>query len=180
MSKHLMLDLETLDTAPTSCFTQIGWAVFDWAENDVQESGLICIDANDAHVKWGLTISWETLRWWMQQSQVARTNMCQPGIPLKEALLKLAACQNWKSLDGVWSHGASFDIPILDHAWRKVMGGFSPWHHKQVRDTRTIFALTSPVWPNQDGQGHCADADAINQAKALQSCYPRLRKLIPS
>lgn len=178
MSKHLMIDLETLDKKTTAAFPQIGWALFDWSGFDVQARGLIRVDVDDAINNYGLTMDWDTMKWWLQQDAMARDSLCQPGELLRDALANFGNMPEipWTELDGVWSHGACFDLPILDHAYRKVFYKAPPWHHKQARDTRTVFALVEPVWPAK-ANNHCADQDAVNQVIALQSCYTKLKKI---
>lgn len=63
----------------------------------------------------------------------------------------------------VWSHGASFDIPLLDVAARRV-NTVLPWRHLNVRDTRTLVALYPNVKRVIPTLKHCAKADAIAQA----------------
>jgi hypothetical protein len=162
--RHIMLDLETLGTSSQAVITQIGGCVFqpcakDWNIGSFQYyiDPQSCLDV-------GLKMDWSTIQWWLKQSEEARAGFQGTTMSLREALgiLKQAS---WKDMRGVWSHGLTFDLPILEHAF-KACDMKVPWHFKAARDTRTLFWLTNPVWPDNPVK-HSAKHDAIAQAGAV-------------
>lgn len=178
-----MIDLETCSTLPTAAFSQIGFCVFDPYDlgETFKEAGNIFVDVQDC-MNHGLTVDWDTMRWWSRQSDEARKAMFgDQGDSLREALGILAHfIMEEHNVQYVWSHGASFDIPILHNAYSKFASEplDVPWAYKQVRDTRTAFDLSSPVWPQGDARctpKHNAQADAVNQARALSTSLQKLQ-----
>lgn len=172
-----MIDLETLDTRPTAVFQQVGWCLFELESDKIFGQGLIYVDVQSA-LDIGLTMDWETIKFWLNQREKPRLNLLEPGITIHHALFALRGIlepPDWLALDGVWSHGASFDIPILHNAWDKALKNRPPWSHKQVRDTRTLFMLSPATeWHGEEDEKHFADKDAVMQAKQLQGSFKRL------
>jgi hypothetical protein len=75
-----------------------------------------------------------------------------------------------------WSHGAPFDIVVMEHAWRQL-GQLPPWPFWDVRDTRTLFDVTGVSL--KDGNHvttHKAVEDAERQAIVVQQAYMKLMK----
>jgi hypothetical protein len=73
----------------------------------------------------------------------------------------------------VWSHGAGFDVIILEWYFRKI-GKAIPWSFWEVRDTRTIFDLG--INPNRPPVlKHHALEDAWNQAVGVQNVFKTIR-----
>lgn len=72
MTYHMMLDLETLGDAFDAAIVQIGAVAFDpWDKAAPTRHIEITVDAHDAIVQGG-SVSGNTLRWWMRQSEEAR------------------------------------------------------------------------------------------------------------
>lgn len=132
-----------------------------------------------------------TVQWWSEQSDEAQAAFVDP-VDLKVALGKFS---NWlcdlvsapyTTSHGhtgitIWSHGASFDPPILAAAYEAV-GQIVPWHYRAPRDTRTLFDVAGiddhSAWlaqhPGPLGVSHHALDDAICQARAVCAAYARL------
>ena len=73
----------------------------------------------------------------------------------------------------VWSHGAGFDVIILEWYFRKIEKAI-PWSFWEVRDTRTLFDIG--INPNRATvTAHNALADAVDQAQGVQKIYRTLR-----
>lgn len=110
-------------------------------------------------------MQWDTIKWWLGQEEAARKHFqSEETISIKQALGNLAAA-DWKSIKGLWAHGVTFDVTILDNAFKRC-GMKTPWHFKLARDTRTLFWLEKPVWPDNPVK-HSAEQDAIAQAGAV-------------
>lgn len=125
-----------------------------------------------------------TVQWWNDQSAEAKGAFIDPV----DLSLALARFSDW--LTGglqqpselrLWSHGASFDPPILEAAYHAV-GQVVPWHYRSPRDTRTAFDLVGiedhTKWLKQFATPgevyHHALDDAIVQARAICAAYAAL------
>jgi len=176
MNTDIMIDLETLDVLPTATILSIGAVKFDPFGMDVEEPTAIKfytrIDV-DSCDRLGATVSQSTLDWWANQSAAAQEEAFNPEdrIDIVNAMDQLYKfCWGAKR---VWSHGAGFDITILEWYFRKV-GKAIPWSFWEVRDTRTIFDVG--INPNRPPVlAHHALEDAWNQAVGVQNVYRALR-----
>lgn len=168
----VMIDLETLDILPTAAIVSIGAVLFSPAAGVLGKEFYTKVDMRSC-VAVGMTLDPSTISWWMGQSDAARAVFA--GDDRKRITDALADFVAWLP-DGarLWSHGASFDLPILEHAMRKV--GFLPkWSFRDHRDTRTAYAMAK-VDPKKfyDGTAHNALDDAKSQARAVCAAYQRL------
>lgn len=176
MNTDIMIDLETLDVLPTATILTIGAVKFDPFGDDVNEPSAekfyVKVDV-DSCDKIGSTVSQATLDWWANQSQEAQNEAFDPNgrISIEDAMHQLYKfCWGAKR---VWSHGASFDVVICEHLFRK-MGKAIPWSFWEVRDTRTLFDIG--INPNRPPVlKHHALEDAWNQAVGVQNVYKTLR-----
>jgi DNA polymerase III epsilon subunit-like protein len=172
----VMIDLETLDVTPTATILTIGAVKFDPFGDDVNEPSCeklylrVDVDSCD---KYGGTVSQSTLDWWAVQSKEAQEEAFDPTgrIDITDAMNQLYKfCWGGKR---VWSHGAAFDIVILEHYFRKV-GKAIPWQFWEVRCTRTLFDIgIDPKRPPV--LKHHALEDAWNQAVGVQNVFKALR-----
>lgn len=172
----VMIDLETLDVTPTATILTIGAVRFDPFGDDVREPSsdklYIKVDI-DSCDKYGGTVSQSTLDWWAQQSQEAQEEAFNPDgrIDIAEAMNRLYKF-SWGA-KRVWSHGATFDIPICEFYFRKV-GKAIPWQFWEARCTRTLFDIG--INPNRPPVlKHHALEDAWNQAVGVQNVLKSLR-----
>ena len=173
---NVMIDLETLATSPNAAILTIGAVKFDPFGDDVNEPDCeklylkVDLDSCD---KLELTVSQDTLAWWAQQSKEAQDEAFSTDgrIDISDAINQLYKfCWGAKR---VWSHGAGFDVIILEHVFRKV-GKAVPWRFWEVRDTRTLFDLG--IDPNRPPVlKHHALEDAWNQAVGVQNIFRTLR-----
>lgn len=180
MTRHIMVDLETMSTGPGAAILQIGAVTFDPASDYIDVNGGFEKNVSlDSCIRAGLTIDESTLAWWMQQSAIARAAVMAEPRPLREVLSYLTAWLgfvNFQEPDiAIWSHGLAFDVPILENAYR-ALGFRAPWNHRVGRDTRTLFWLAAERgWsaPNHV-VAHTGLADAVAQAQDVQSAYRAL------
>lgn len=179
MSRHVMIDLETLGTGPRSVVTQLGWALFD-GEAEVEgvlSSGRYDLDPQ-GQLDAGRVVDWATIQWWLTQDEGARKAMATKGarMSVKEALSAFErAIPSWHTIDGVWGHGATFDISLMQSLLDDVKRR-EPWSFRAVRDTRTLFAFAPETsWPVNPVK-HDAEQDAKAQAVAVQRALRALRE----
>jgi hypothetical protein len=176
MNTDIMIDLETLDVLPSATILTIGAVKFDPFGEEVNDPKMekfyvrVDIDSCD---RIGATVSQATLDWWANQTAAAQADAFDPNnrIPIEEAMTKLYKfCWGAKR---VWSHGAGFDVIILEWYFRKIEKAI-PWSFWEVRDTRTLFDLG--INPNRASvTAHNALADAVDQAQGVQKIYRTLR-----
>jgi hypothetical protein len=109
----------------------------------------------------------------MMQSEEARKRLfcSETACDIQQALTDFS---RWYKAMCIWSHGASFDVPMLEEAYLKC-GLRVPWHYKSVRDTRTLFWIREPEWPNNPNK-HDALEDARAQAVAVCSSLRRMKE----
>lgn len=171
----LMIDLETLGKTPGSVITQIGLVSFntegdltDMAANQIQVDVQSSLDA-------GLTMDWDTIRWWMQQEDKAREQMVLGGMPLGEAI---SLVNNYirenhdfvgdtRSLKRVWGYASTFDIVLLQSAARAV-GEDLLWTYQEETCLRTLAKRFPKVERPEPEVKHIASFDAIAQARWAQ------------
>jgi hypothetical protein len=135
--------------------------------------------------KYNLTRDPQTVKWWNDQSDEAKASFANP-VDLAAALESfrdwLEPIQYGANAEGedirLWSHGPSFDPPILAAAYA-ACGLSVPWHYRAPRDTRTALELAGMdphkgLEPFNTGTHHNALDDAICQARAVCEAYRRL------
>ncbi len=178
--QHVMIDLETLGTTPDSIILSIGACRFDLDSDKIDDAAFYTSIAPAEQQKLGRTFSDDTLVWWMQQPAEARAVFGEPKESLQSALTDLA---DWFAVTGakfIWSNGASFDIPMLNHAYK----GFdleSPWEfydERCLRTFKTLPGMKDLKVPN--ALKHNALQDAIAQAKLAQAIQARLTSWTPT
>jgi DNA polymerase III epsilon subunit-like protein len=172
----LMIDLETLDVTPTASILTIGAVRFEPFGDEINESTCtklyIKVDL-DSCDRYGGTVSPSTIDWWASQSKEAQDEAFDPTgrVPIEEAMNQLYKFA-WGA-KRVWSHGATFDIPICEFYFRKV-GKAIPWQFWEARCTRTIFDIG--INPNRPPVlKHHALEDAWNQAVGVQNVFKALQ-----
>ena len=172
----VMIDLETLDVTPTATILTIGAVKFDPFGDEVNNPDCdklylkVDIDSCDHY---GGTVSPSTVEWWAGQSAEAQEAAFDPTdrVSVEDAMNRLYKfCWGGKR---VWSHGAAFDVVILENYFRKV-GKAIPWQFWEVRCTRTLFDIG--INPNRPPVlKHHALEDAWNQAVGVQNVLNTLR-----
>ena len=170
----LMIDLETLGIRPGSIIASIGAAEFDAETGEIGR--LFSANVNlDSAERAGLTMDVSTVKWWMKQTDQAReTTFTRGDKSIDLALLELSQFARSVSPSRIWAHSPSFDLVLLEAAYRIIKLPFPlPFH--QARDTRTIFDLAG-IKPEKPGIAHNALDDATAQASAVIAAYRVLGK----
>ncbi|OXE37514.1 MAG: hypothetical protein CGW95_00960 [Phenylobacterium zucineum] len=166
----IMLDLETLGTRPGSAIVALAAVHFEPYDNQLGSF----IAGSISPVQPKMRIEGSTVQWWMGQSERAREETF-PDNPtwasIEEALDAFTAFYDGSPL---WSHGAAFDIVLLEAAYHRH-GRRTPWSYRDIRDTRTLYALRPNVKPPFLGTQHNALDDACHQAKWVQSVMREIK-----
>ena len=178
MANDIMLDIESLDTSPYCVILTIGAVRFDPKGNGVVEKLELRPTIEDQTEQYGRLINDDTVRWWSQQSQAAQDEaMGDHGrMSLKDCMeILYQFCWNRRA---VWSHGAPFDVVVMETAMRQTLTDRPnpiPWPFYTVRDTRTLFEIAGVKL--KDGghvTSHKAVEDAERQAIVVQQAYKKL------
>lgn len=181
------LDLETLGTDPGSVVTQIGAVAFNANDTQAAKSGtLIRIDPQSA-LDAGMKVSWATLKWWMNQSEAARSSTVSAenihklgtalitfGDWLMEETVLGSKDPDERAQFRIWGYGCSFDCVLIEEAFRYANLPV-PWSFRSHYDLRTLKKLCEALprmtpmfnWPKPEVE-HDALSDAFAQAEAIQ------------
>ena len=176
--RHLMLDIETLDTNITAAIVAVGAVCFDpRSDKLLKQHEFHCTISRYSNEKWGRTESKATLLWWAQQSEEAKRAVFG-GHPLglSQGLSEFTRWVNClrPKCTRVWAKSPDFDCKIMQDACSelRIMWPFKFWESRCVR---TIMDLAYPEgdFPhiNVDGPKHDALSDARLQAKQVQHAY---------
>lgn len=181
MKNHVMIDLETLGTVSGSVIVSIGACLFD-IEKDYKANNLADLNDNDlfeanidieSSIEMGFTTDEDTLKWWSQQKSEVMEEFLKNTQPLTKVLNDFKLwCEN-KNVKYSWSHGAAFDIAMLEFAFKKCKLE-TPWKFWDVRDTRTTlwFAYGNELSKTDDfGDKHNALHDTLAQVFRIQKAY---------
>lgn len=171
MAIHAMIDIETLDTAPTATILSVGAVKFNPFTSDEPYAKILWRPGVNEQLKAGRTVSDSTLEFWSKQDAHIRdtTFTDENRIPVIEFFKQLN--RYLVGVDKIWCHGPQFDMVIIEdlYAQNKHHRGWAFW---QVCDSRTIFNMM-PKDPRKDIQQdlHSADDDAYWQAVSVQKTY---------
>lgn len=173
-------DLETLSTNGDAAILSIGATAFNRDTGEIGPAFYIEVDVDDA-IRHG-HVSGSTLAWWMSQSAEAKTVFSTA--PESKSLLPTAMRQLAEFVTGVggpdvrvWGNGSSFDVSILETAFRKTQSWAPmPWEFWNIRDMRTIVDVAREVGFDTRrvpfvGVAHNAGADATHQAKVISAAW---------
>jgi len=181
---HMMLDLETWGTGARAVIIEAAAVDFDPTGTLL---GDIPVPADcfytpvdpQSCMNLGMEVDADTIYWWLKQDDGLRGRiLTSHNVMVNVAAFKfLDSLNEWiKShrIKYVWSHGATFDIPILMEYYRRLRRKL-PFDHHDCRDTRTLFAMTDidpEKWKEvtRREKKHHPLHDAWAQARAVQYC----------
>lgn len=149
--KHLVLDLETLDTTPTSVILSLGCSLFSFEkeENDFRyyvENGFYVKIDPVSQIKSGRSTSKGTIAWWRNQGKEAQTVLMphknDKSLPEALKLFREYLNQNEYNLKKsyCWSRGTYFDWPIVENAHLQYNLPL-PYNGWKIRDIRTAIDI---------------------------------------
>lgn len=180
--KHIMLDLETLDSCPTAVVLSIGAVAFDPYSTALGDRFYVELtDDIAAQQSRGRTISGGTVKWWMQQDVLATQVFATPpmeGVERVDTFDALDRFGRFVAANGddeveLWGNGADFDNIVLGSLY-DAFGVRKPWSYRRNRCYRTMKNLG--IGPRKaqimhEGVAHNALDDAITQARHLQEIF---------
>lgn len=163
--RHLMLDIETIDSGPEAAVVAIGARVFTL--NGPEKGFEVFIDPTKA-ARIG-TLGADTLAWWSKQESYGTvfSGKAEPA----DAFHRFAEFCKEQKVEYVWANSPSFDCVITRHLAKQVDQRY-PFHYRAERDCRTLFALgralgvdCEDLWKNPDRRAHLPLDDATTQAE---------------
>lgn len=176
MTTDIMLDLETLSTAPDAAIVAIGACTFSTDGRTLTEGerrtfyAPVDLESSQRH---GGRIDAATVRWWMAQSDAARQVFSgKEGIPLPAALLAFSAFCGTDDNIRIWGNGAAFDNIILRQAYQRCELP-TPWKYAGDRCFRTLKALRDfgSEYLVKPAVAHNALSDALAQAATAERIF---------
>lgn len=185
MQTHIMLDLETLSTEPNAMITAIGAVVMDFENCTIRETFERQIDIESYGSNSGFDMSASTVKWWLKQSDDARSKFNEPAHSYKAALFGFG---NWCSMvsDGkmsdlfVWGNGAAFDNVIIKNALAREQASVTLWPYSNDRCYRTIKSVFPRLDLKVEGlTAHNALDDAKYQALYLLELHKHVGLNLP-
>ena len=171
MTKHLMVDMETMAVTPNAVVLSLGAVHFNPYGSGYSDKIYFRVSIDDQDAL-GREVDPATIEWWGRQDPAIMEEAFSPDnrIPLVDAMDQFHKFA-W-GCDRFWSHGATFDLVMLENIYRQLNKPL-PWNYWQLRDTRTLFDLGfDPDMPT--GSKHDALQDAIRQAAGVQNMYRKL------
>jgi len=174
---HLMVDLESLGKTADAVILSIGSVPFDM-NGEIGESFEVFPQVQ-SQIK-DRKIEWSTIKWWFDQDDIVRRQQAdaERHQNLKDCLYSLDFFIQWHCTDNfrIWANGASFDTPMLNHAYDQF-GMETPWSYRNQLDTRTMVYMSKISVRKYDSSGiqHSAVDDCKWQISWLVDAYNILK-----
>lgn len=170
MSKHIMLDLETLDNSPTSYILELAAVEFDPITGKIINELHLRTPRNEPQDKSSASVS--TILWWLQTNSKKFEDLCKNGDETHSLSEICAKLRNFfYTNDGalhVWCTG-TFDTDIINHfvnSYDSYTRGnlIAYWQVRDVRSARTLARELGAVEPEvSEDELHSALNDCRRQ-----------------
>lgn len=172
---HVMVDLETLGVVADAVILSIGAVKFNLETGEMDDAGFYASISIESNQEAGRRrIQEDTFIWWLKQSAEAQRVFTEPKDTLRNALVALS---DWVG-DGqyeMWSNGADFDLPMLNHAYTQhvIEIPWGPWSANCMRTYKKLPGAKA-FRPAFVGVKHNALSDAIHQVNTLHAIHAGL------
>lgn len=171
MTTHVMVDIETLDTSPTSVILSVGAVKFNPYTFENPYEKILWRPGVEEQLNDGRTFSESTLEFWSKQdAHIRESTFTDDGrIPVYEFFKSFN--KYLVGVDKIWCQGPQFDMVIIEDLYTQYKH-HKGWAYWQIMDCRTIFNMM-PRDPRKDIQQnlHSADDDAYWQAVSVQKTF---------
>lgn len=175
--KHGMLDLETMDTTETAHILSIGFVI--WTPDNIvynkdvdeinYQAKFHAVVPNEYNK--GRSISADTVKWWMQQSEQARCVFNAVYDSFNGNMQPLFNIVNMiESVDHIWANDPDFDCVILKNwlAQHCPHVRWPFWKHRSIRTLKAMYDI--PEIPMK-GTAHNALDDCLYQCEIVNAVY---------
>jgi exodeoxyribonuclease VIII len=173
---QIMLDIETLGKKPDAVVLSVGAAVMDMATLTIVDRKYWLLDHEDQD---GRSIDADTVLWWLQQSDAARSAFrSQLQESPEQFAFELGDLFTKYATTTPWANGTNFDLPILADLVREYRK--PPWGYRH-QDMRSLATVMENVlsWKDYSKQhnptAHNALDDAVCQANYVLECMRWIR-----
>lgn len=165
--KHCMVDLETLSTDTSAVIVTIAAVKFNF-ESDEIETFTVNVDPKSS-LKYGMTISQDTLDWWKRQDRAAVDAWKQNPVSINDAVEQFNNFLGDATYTKMWAQGIDLDFPVLRYSLKKV-GAEIKWKYWNQCDSRTVFTIANfnTKKATRVGQYHNAIDDCRTQIAWLK------------
>jgi hypothetical protein len=173
--KNVMIDTETLGTAPDSVILSLAMLPFELQkEAPVFGDFQIFYPSMEEQHDMGRFVNPDTIAWWQTQPMEAREWL---NVTENDSIYTIHTALS-KLPDGVklWARGTDFDFPLISNFISSYNLGLGvPWRYGNVRDVRTIADEFPPIRNRPDGLNfikHKAEDDCRAQVWQLWERWP--------
>ena len=176
---HVMVDLETMGTAPDAMVLSIGACTFHPVQSLPSQNFYATINPKTSSGKMEI----DTVKFWLDQ---AASDVKPPINGTTPEYQVVGSFLDWLQdktpPNGgepiIWANGTDFDIPKLDRLLQFKRYDRA-WKYSSVRDCRTIFKLFGEYGIKPPKlNAHHALGDAVWQAEYLTSIINNLSKFV--
>lgn len=175
----LMIDIETLDNKNTSSIISLSAVQFDLQSGEIGKEFYELISLQSC-LKYGLTISESTLKWWLDQPIEIFKQQLSGQKDLREVLhnfrlyLQSIGTENLQ----IWGNSNRFDCGILQNAYEATGYKEIPWKYYLERDVRTLVSFNPQIKKDEPfiGDKHNSLDDCKHQIKYCTKIYNQLNK----
>jgi len=173
-----MIDLETLSTRPNAVILVLAAVKFNRTGKirklEDMDTFYHRITINSCEEK-GMHTDPETQKWWDKQDREVREEAF--GEPREDLSVVLRKFIEWYGdAKTPWSHGATFDLVILNDAFRRC-NLEAPWKFWDCRDTRTLYDIAGVKnWDLPQASKHHALYDCDRQIWGVKESIRRLQR----
>lgn len=183
-TKDFMVDLETLDTKPSTHILELALVHFNPVTGNTYEDKSINSKFGLKY-QHGASVSTSTMSWWINENKKYFMELLNPkeSDDLKEVLIKINTMfTELRKNDikiSVWNTG-SFDVDVLNDAYKRLVdpdGILIKFY--EVRDIRTLRQIRN-IFPELNAEevaSHNAYEDCIRQIKYITDVTQALTSL---
>jgi len=176
---NIIIDLETLSTAPDAAILSVGAIAVDVDRMRICDDFYSAI--NPKQDAWGRKTDPRTLKWWQTEVAFETKQKAFSGTPVLPTVLQqlrdwMRKVRGATGAIGVWGNGVAFDNVILKSAYDEC--DIPPaWHYRYDRCYRTLASFYPHIKPEaKNTQPHHALHDALHEARHFLQIIEHIRK----
>jgi len=172
MNLQIVVDLETLDTAPSAHILTVALVLVD-VDSPIDSPDFVrkLFTAQITRPQPGRTVSLDTQEWWDKQSITARCAAFVHKEPeFIGAVMRRLADWLQDNPYPIWGNGSDFDNAILQHAFNAEGLQWPYYRNRCLRTLRGVAKDLGYTLPplTFEGTKHVARDDAIHEAEELK------------